>query len=86
MTRQITMVSLFQAAWENLNQRLLGHVASRNILHRSQIGFLPKNCTADHVFTLRTLVENTFIFTIKKSMLGLLILEKLLTQSGTMGS
>ena len=39
-----------------LNQRLLEHVNSPNILHNSQIGFLPKNRTADHVLTLRTLV------------------------------
>ena len=40
-----------------LNQRLLEHVNSYNILQNSQIGFLPKNCTADHVLTLRTLVD-----------------------------
>ena len=40
-----------------LNQRLLEHVNSHNILHNSQIGFLPKNRTADHVLTLRTLVD-----------------------------
>lgn len=28
-----------------------------NILHKSQIGFLPNNRTADHVFTLRTLID-----------------------------
>ena len=40
------------------NKRLLEHVASRNtILHKSQIGFLPKNRTADHVFTLRTSID-----------------------------
>ena len=40
-----------------LNQRLLEHIKSHNILHNSQIGFLPKNRTADHVLTLRTLVD-----------------------------
>ena len=40
-----------------LNQRLLEHVNSLNILHNSQIGFLPKNRTAHHVHTLRTLVD-----------------------------
>ena len=40
-----------------LNERLLEHVTSHNILHKSQIGFLPKNRTADHVFTLRTLID-----------------------------
>ena len=40
-----------------LNQRLLEHVNSHNILHNSQIRFLPKNRTADHVLVLRTLVD-----------------------------
>ena len=40
-----------------LNQRLLEHVTSLNILHKSQIGFLPKNRTSDHLLTLRTLIE-----------------------------
>ena len=38
-----------------LNQRLLEYIVSLNILHKSQIGILPSNRTADHVFTLRTL-------------------------------
>ena len=41
-----------------LNQRLLDHFNSLHILRlNSQIGFLPKNRTADHVLTLRTLVD-----------------------------
>ena len=40
-----------------LNQRLLKHVNSCNVLHNSQIGFLPNNRTADHVLTIRTLVD-----------------------------
>ena len=40
-----------------LNQRLLEYIVSLNILHKSQIGFLPNNRTADHVFTLRTLID-----------------------------
>ena len=42
-----------------LNQRLLEHVMSLNTLHKSQIGFLPNNRTrtADHVFTLRALID-----------------------------
>ena len=39
-----------------LNQRLMEHVNSSNILHNSQTGFLPNNRTADHVLTLRTLI------------------------------
>lgn len=42
-----------------LNQRLLEHVMSLNTLHKSQIGLLPNNRTrtADHVFTLRALID-----------------------------
>ena len=40
-----------------LNQRLLEHVFSLNILHKSQIGFLPTNRTSDHLLTLRTLID-----------------------------
>ena len=40
-----------------LNQRLLELFNSLNILHNSQIGFLPKNRTANQVLTLRTVVD-----------------------------
>ena len=40
-----------------LNQRLLKHIQSRDILHKSQIGFLANNRTADHVLTQRTLID-----------------------------
>ena len=40
-----------------LNQRLLDHVKSLDILHKSQIGFLANNRTADHVLRLRTLID-----------------------------
>ena len=40
-----------------LSQRLLEHVQSLDILHKSQIGFLANNRTADHVLTLRTLID-----------------------------
>ena len=33
------------------------HFEEDKILHNSQIGFLPENRTADHVFTLRTLID-----------------------------
>ena len=42
-----------------LNQRLMEHVNSLNILHNSQIGFLPNNWTADHALTLRTLINKS---------------------------
>ena len=38
-----------------LNRRLHLYFEENKILHNSQIGFLPENRTADHVFTLRTL-------------------------------
>ena len=42
-----------------LNQQLLEHIMSLNTLHlhKSQIGFLPNNRTADHVFAPRTLID-----------------------------
>ena len=40
-----------------LNQRLYLYFEENKILHSSQIGFLPENRTADHVFTLRTLID-----------------------------
>ena len=40
-----------------LNQRLRERVQSLDILHKSQIGFLANNRTADHVLTLRTLID-----------------------------
>ena len=33
------------------------HVNSLSTLHNSQIGFIPNNRTADHVLTLRTLID-----------------------------
>ena len=39
------------------NHRLYLYFEENKILHNSQIGFLPENRTADHVFTLRTLIN-----------------------------
>ena len=55
-TRRITTEFVFQVV-SILNQRLLEHAVSLNVLHKSQIGFLPKNRTTDHVLTLRTLID-----------------------------
>ena len=44
-----------------LNQRLLKHVDLNNTLHKSQIGFLANNRTADHVLTLRTLINMSIV-------------------------
>ncbi len=38
-----------------LNSRLTNFVQYKDILHPSQIGFIPGNRTADHIFTLKTL-------------------------------
>ena len=40
-----------------MNHRLLSFVSDKKLLHPSQIGFLPGHRTADHVFTLRTLID-----------------------------
>ena len=65
-----------------LNQRLLEHVNSHNILHNSQIGFLPKNRTADHVLTLRTLVDKYVHYHNEKIYACFVDFKKLLTRSG----
>ena len=41
-----------------LNSRLLEFCKSNNILHPSQIGFQPGFRTSDHIFSLKTLIEN----------------------------
>lgn len=41
-----------------LNQRLTEFVVENKLLHTSQIGFLSKNRSSDHIFTLRTLIDN----------------------------
>ena len=40
-----------------LNTRLLNLSNNYKILHRSQIGFSPGHCTSDHIFSLRTLID-----------------------------
>lgn len=40
-----------------LNQRSHFYFEENKMLHYSQIGILPENRTADHVFTLRTLID-----------------------------
>ena len=61
--RQTTGVSALQLPGKTIlfylkpTERLLEYIVSLNILHKSQIGFLPNNRTADHVFTLLTLID-----------------------------
>ena len=59
-----------------LNQRLLEHVNSLNILQNFYIGFLPKNRTADYVVTLRTLVDKNVYHRNKKKLCLFCRLEK----------
>ena len=40
-----------------LNSRLHLFLKNNNLLHNSQIGFLPENRTADHIFALHTLID-----------------------------
>ena len=68
-----------------LNQRLLEHVQSLEILQKSQIGFLANNQTADHVFTLRTLIDKYVdCHQTKVYMRVLSTLEKHLIRYGTL--
>ena len=68
-----------------LNQRLLEHVQSLDILLKSQIGFLASNRTADHVLTLLTLRDkHVNCHQFGKYMHVLWTLEKHLIRSGTM--
>ena len=41
-----------------INQRILNFLTEKNILSKSQIGFLPNYRTTDHIFTLNTLIDN----------------------------
>lgn len=40
-----------------LNKRLLKFTEKENLLHNSQIGFMPRHRTSDHIFTLKCLVD-----------------------------
>lgn len=40
-----------------LNSRIIDFLSEHNVLSRSQIGFLPNYRTADHIFTLHTLID-----------------------------
>ena len=40
-----------------MNKRLLNFAAKNDLLHKSQIGFLPNHRTTDHIFTLRTIID-----------------------------
>ena len=41
-----------------LNSRIIDFLTEHNVLSNSQIGFLPKFRTTDHIFTLNTLIDN----------------------------
>ena len=40
-----------------LNSRILSYLTDSNVLSKSQIGFVPKHRTIDHIFTLHTLIQ-----------------------------
>ena len=41
-----------------INHRILNFLTESNVLSKSQIGFLPKYRTTDHIYTLNTLIDN----------------------------
>ena len=43
---------------KGLNTRLFTFSNNHKILHRSQIGFLPGHHASEHIFSLRTLIDN----------------------------
>ncbi|KAG5837931.1 hypothetical protein ANANG_G00218340 [Anguilla anguilla] len=40
-----------------VNARLLNFLTKHNVLSKSQIGFIPKHRTTDHIYTLHTLID-----------------------------
>ena len=40
-----------------INVRVLNFLNKHNVLSKSQIGFIPKRCTTDHIYTLHTLID-----------------------------
>ena len=40
-----------------INTRFIDFLNEHNVLSKSQIGFLPKHRTADHIYTLLTLID-----------------------------
>ena len=44
-----------------LNERLMSHVQDRELIHPSQIGFMPGSRTTDHILTLKTLHDKYVI-------------------------
>lgn len=40
-----------------INDRLVGFIQENKILNNCQIGFMPKKRTADHIYTLQTLIQ-----------------------------
>ena len=62
MLKKLPWNVYFQLSWKTSlfnfePERLLDHVKWLDILHKSQIGFLANNHTADHLLTLRTLID-----------------------------
>ena len=47
-----------------LNQRLRNFIQERNLLHPSQIEFLPRFRTSDHIISLRTIIDMNVTHTV----------------------
>ena len=52
-----------------LNNRLLEYSLKTNIIHCSQIGFLPNHRTADHISSLKTLIDIKYVIHTSKGKL-----------------
>ena len=66
-----------------LNSRLNEYLAKRNVIPIEQIGFTKKKSTVDHMFILRSLVEQHTKRVVNPYTHVLLISEKHLTQFGS---
>jgi hypothetical protein len=42
-------------------KRLLTFMNNKNLISKNQIGFKEKSRTADHIFTLKTIIDHIFI-------------------------
>ena len=49
------MNALLKVLCLTMNQRLQAFLTKHNVIDRAQIGFMPKNRTTGHIFTLKTL-------------------------------
>ena len=85
--RRITEEFVFQVV-SILNQRLLGHAVSLNVLHKSQIGLISYQKIEHQImFSPYGLLQTSaFMVIVKKYTIVLLISKRPLTQSGMVDS